>query len=450
MKTGKDGVQPAADLVITAPWIIPVVPAGVVLADYAVVIHDKQIVELLPRAIASAQYGQAPTVQLDNHVLIPGLINSHGHSPMALLRGAADDIPLKQWLEDRIWPLESSHVSASFVRHGAELAIAEMLLSGTTCFADMYFFPDQVAQVATAAHMRVQLASPVLDFPTAWAADPEEYILKATQLHDSYRTSELVHTAFGPHAPYTVSDGPLRKIAVLAEELDIPIHMHVHETAQEVSDALTATGKRPLARLADLGLLTPRLLCVHATQLLAGEIAELARTGCHVVHCPESNLKLASGFCPTAALRAAGVNVALGTDGCASNNDLDMFGEMRTAALLAKAVAGDASAMPAFAMLETATINGARALGLEDRIGSLEPGKYADLAAVSMDAINASPVYHPVSHLVYSTHASQISHVWIGGRPVVQDGELLTLDRRNVMQMARDWQLKISAGLKDS
>ena len=429
-----------ADLLIIAPWVVPVVPAATVLQDHAVVISDKHILAVLPAADACADHPGAEVVRLDNHVLIPGLVNAHGHSPMALFRGAADDIPLMQWLQDHIWPMESAHVDAGFVRQGAELAIAEMLLSGTTCFADMYFFPDQVAQVATAAHIRVQLASPVLDFPTAWASDPEEYILKATRLQDGFRTSELVHTAFGPHAPYTVSDAPLQKIAVLAEELDIPIHMHIHETAQEVSDALAKTGMRPLQRLEKLGLLSPRLVCIHATQLLDEEIRQLARYGCHVVHCPESNLKLASGFCP-------GVNLALGTDGCASNNDLDMFGEMRTAALLAKAVAGDAAAMPAASVLEAATINGARAMGLEDRIGSLEPGKYADITAISLDAINASPLYQPVSHLVYSTQASQVSDVWIGGRRVVREGELLTLERRNVMELARNWQRKISGRL---
>jgi 5-methylthioadenosine/S-adenosylhomocysteine deaminase len=353
-------------------------------------------------------------------------------------------LPLKDWLEQHIWPLEAQHVDEEFVYHGAELAIAEMLRGGTTCFADMYFFPDAVAKAATKSHIRAQLASPILDFPTIWGQNPDEYILKATKLHDEYRNSELVHTAFGPHATYTVSDEPLRKISVLAEELDIPIHMHVHETAAEVEDAVTATGMRPLQRLAELGLITPRLLCVHATQLTDDEKNLLSDHGAHVIHCPESNLKLASGFCEVGKLMGLGVNVALGTDGCASNNDLDMFSELRTAALLAKGVAEDASTLPAHAALAMATINGARALGLEPDIGSLEPGKYADITAVSLDAINALPLYNPISHLVYNTQASQVSHVWIGGEAVVNEGNLKTIEVSAVKESARRWQQRIA------
>jgi len=371
------------------------------------------------------------------------LINAHGHAAMSLFRGIADDVPLQSWLEQHVWPLEGRYVSEEFVYQGAELAVAEMLRGGTTCFADMYFFPEAVARVATNAHIRVQLSSPVLDFPTVWAQNPDEYILKATELHDDYRNSELVYTAFGPHAPYTVSDAPLRKIMTLAEELDIPIHMHVHETPSEVSDAVGNDGRRPLQRLAELGLLSPRLVCVHATQLEENEIEQIRTTGTHVVHCPESNLKLASGFCPVARLLDAGVNVALGTDGCASNNDLDMFAEMRTAALLAKGVAGDASALPAHQALTMATLNGARALGLDDRLGSIEAGKFADLTAVRLDALNALPLYNPVSHLVYNTQASQVSDVWVGGRAVLQQGELTTMEYRAVQDTALHWQEKI-------
>lgn len=436
---------PVADRLLLGRWVIPVVPTNTVLDRHAVVLQDKRILALLPWDEALARYPNTPVERFEEHALLPGLVNSHGHAAMALMRGAADDTPLKAWLEDHIWPLEAAHVGATYVRQGTELAVAEMLRGGTTCFADMYFFPDQVAQVATAAHMRVQLASPVLDFPTAWAASAPEYIDKAARLHDDFRTSELVHTAFGPHAPYTVSDGPLEKIAVLAEELDIPIHMHVQETAQEVADAVASTGLRPLQRLERLGLLSPRLICIHATQLLDVEIDKLALHGCHVAHCAESNLKLASGFCRVADLSAAGVNVCIGTDGCASNNDLDMFGEMRTAALLAKGVAGDAAAMPAHRILEGATLNGARAMGLDDRIGSLEPGKYADLIAVRLDGLNTTPLYDPISHLVYCTAAQQVTHAWVGGRSVLQHGELTTLDTRTVLHTARTWADRIRA-----
>ena len=435
--------EPDIDLLISARWIIPVVPQAVALPDHTVAISDKKIQAILPSDQARQRFPAANVVELDHHVLIPGLINAHGHSAMSLFRGIADDIPLQNWLEQHIWPLEGRFVNEEFVYQGAELAVAEMLRGGTTCFADMYFFPDAVARVATSSHMRVQLTSPVLDFPTVWAQNPDEYILKATELHDDYRNSELVYTAFGPHAPYTVSDAPLSKILVLAEELDIPIHMHVHETVDEVEQAVEKTGKRPLQRLAELGLLSPKMVCVHATQLRDDEIEMIHTMGAHVVHCPESNLKLASGFCPVGKLLQAGVNVALGTDGCASNNDLDMFSEMKTAALLAKGVAGDATTLPAHQALRMATINGARALGLDDRIGSIEPGKFADLTAVRLDSLNALPLYNPVSHLVYSSQAGQVSDVWIGGKAVLQQGQLTTMEHRAVQDISLHWQQKI-------
>lgn len=433
----------AADLLITARWVIPVVPEGAVLENHGIAIKDKRILEILPITEAEQKIKAEKVVHLQHHALIPGLINAHGHAPMSLFRGIADEVPLKEWLEQYIWPLETQHVDAEFVYQGATLAIAEMLSGGTTCFADMYFFPDAVAKAATNAHIRVQLASPVLDFPTVWGQNAEEYILKATELHDDYRNSELVYTAFGPHSTYTVSDAPLRKISILAEELDIPIHIHLHETALEVEEAVVNTGKRPLERLAELGLISPRLLCVHATQLTDDEMTLLKTSGAHVIHCPESNMKLASGLCEVGKLLDKEVNVALGTDGCASNNDLDMFSEMRTAALLAKAVAGNASTLPAYKALQMATINGACALGLDQHIGSIEIGKFADLTAVRMDSLNALPLYNPVSHLVYNTQASQVSHVWVGGKTVVHEGKLTTIETRAVQELAKHWQHKI-------
>lgn len=433
-----------ADVLIHAKWVIPVQPKGTILEHHAVAIRDKKIVAITDSETAKSSISATQNFTLSTHALIPGLINAHGHSPMSLFRGIADDIPLKEWLEDRVWPLETKFVDEKFVRQGATLAIAEMITTGTTCFADMYFFPDEVAKAALDANMRVQLASPILDFPTIWAQDADEYILKATQLHDDYRNNELVYTAFGPHAPYTVSDAALQKLSILAEELDIPIHMHVHETEQEIKEALATNGQRPLQRLAELGLISPRLLCVHATHLTDDEMSTLATHGATVIHCPESNMKLASGFCEVAKLIDQDVNVAIGTDGCASNNDLDMFSEMRSTALLAKAIANDASAVPAQLALEMATINGARALGLEHIIGSLEVGKLADLTAVNFDSLNSMPVYNPVSHLVYSTHATQVSHVWCGGSILYQDGELKTLDRLLINTTTKHWQQRIS------
>lgn len=434
------------DLLIHARWVIPVSGEQAALDAHCVAIHDGVIVEILPSDQARQLYRGTEEIELANHILIPGLVNSHGHAAMSLLRGAADDMALHTWLHEHIWPLEGRWVSEEFVYHGTQLAIAEMLLSGTTCFADMYFFPDAAARAAKEAGIRAQLAAPVLDFPTVWASDADEYIRKATQLHDTYRNHPLISVAFGPHAPYTVSDAPLLKIATLAEEMDVPIHMHVHETSQEVTDAVAATGKRPLQRLADLGLISPRLLCVHATQLNDSEIALLAESGASVIHCPESNLKLASGFCPTGKLAKAGVNIALGTDGAASNNDLDMFSEMRTAALLAKAVTGDASAIPAWQALQIATINGAKALGIDDKVGSLEVGKQADIVAVDMQAINAMPVYQPLSHLAYSTSSSQVSHVWVGGRLLVDNRQLITLNLDTLRIQTSAWQRRIQSG----
>lgn len=429
-----------ADLVIHASWIIPVDDNNSVHRDACLAISEGKILGICSSDSADLHYRAAKSLHLPGQALIPGLINTHGHAAMALFRGMADDLPLQTWLEQHIWPMEARFVSEDFVYQGTQLAIAEMIRAGTTCFADMYFFPEASARAATEAGIRVQLAAPVIDFPNPWSANADEGISKTILLHDAWRNSELVSTAFGPHAPYTVSDAPLKRIAMLADELDLPVHMHVHETAFEVEQAVQSLGQRPIRRLYDLGLLSPRLVCVHATQLNDQDIDLLVESGAHVAHCPESNLKLASGFCPVDTLQQRGVNVSLGTDGAASNNDLDMFSEMRTAALLAKAVSGNASALPAFKALRMATIDGARALGLDDMIGSLDAGKRADITAVQLNELNTVPVHNPVSQLVYSAQSSQVSHVWVNGRLLLNNGELTTLNRRNLMETARHWQ----------
>lgn len=438
-----DNTRQNVDSLISARWVMPATDDHAILTDHTLVVDQGRILAVLPTSQAEAHYRAGHTVSLPEHALIPGLVNAHGHAGMTLLRGIADDLPLQTWLQDHIWPLEGKWVSEEFVYHGTQLAIAEMLRGGTTCFADMYFFPEVVAKAAVQATIRCQLAAPVIDFPTAWGQGPDEYISKTIKLHDEYRNSQLVKVAFGPHAPYTVSDAPISRISTLAEELDIPIHMHVHETAKEVDDAVAATGQRPISRLHALGLLGPRLLAVHATQLADEEITLLAETGASVVHCPHSNLKLASGFCPVHRLQRAGVNVALGTDGAASNNDLDMFAEMQTAAMLGKAVAADATALPAYSALQMATINGARAMGMDRDIGSLEAGKLADITAVRLDALNTQPVYNPVSHLVYSTQSSQVTHVWIGGKAVVEDSRLTTINTASLQQQTAQWQRRL-------
>lgn len=448
MNTAKPEASATVDAILHPRWIVPMSGAQNVLMGHSIAISGSRIVALTPTADIAARFKAHNEYRLDTHAVMPGLVNAHGHAPMTLLRGYADDMPLQPWLEQLIWPAEARVLSESYVADGARLAIAEMLLGGTTCFTDMYFFPDQVAQAATDAGIRAQLACPVFDFPTAWARDADDYITKAHRLHDQYRNSELIDIAFGPHAPYTVSDAPLRKVAYLADELDVSIHIHLHENAQEISDALRMTGKRPLARLNELGLLSPRLQCVHMTQVEDSELAVLAANGVHVIHCPSSNLKLASGFCRTQALLDAGVNVALGTDSSASNNRLDMFGELRLAALLAKGVGNDARAIPALTALRMATLNGARALGIDEQVGSLEAGKRADLIAVDLAHPNTQPVYDPVSTLAYSAQASQVTHVWVHGQLLVAQGALTRMNKQQLLADAVRWSEQIAGGAK--
>jgi 5-methylthioadenosine/S-adenosylhomocysteine deaminase len=433
------------DTLIHARWIVPVEPADTLYEHHSLAVNQGRIVDLLPAGQARAGYRAGIEHELDNHLIMPGLVNAHTHAAMSLLRGLADDLPLNEWLNEHIWPAESRWVNEEFVHDGTQLAIAEMLRSGTTCFNDMYFYPDVTARVAASSGMRACVGLIVIDFPTVWAKDAGEYISKGLAVHDRFRGDSLVQTVFAPHAPYTVSDQPLEHIRTLADEMDIGIHMHIHETAEEVERAVELTGKRPLQRLQELGLLTPALMAVHMTQLGDGEIRQFADSGAHVVHCPESNLKLASGFCPAAALAAAGINIALGTDGAASNNDLDMIGEMRTAALLGKAVSGDASALPAHAVLRMATLNGAGALGIAGETGSLTTGKWADITAVRMDSLEAQPVYDPVSHLVYACGREQVSDVWVAGQHLLKDRCLTTLDDHEIMHRAHFWQERIGA-----
>ncbi|MFT7458221.1 MAG: 5-methylthioadenosine/S-adenosylhomocysteine deaminase [Planctomycetota bacterium] len=431
------------DTLIFAAWVIPVEPANKVLEEHAIAIKDGKIVGILASDIALTKYQASETYHLPNHALLPGLINSHTHAAMSLFRGIADDLPLMEWLNDHIWPAEQRWVSPTFVEDGTRLAVAEMIRSGTTCFADMYFFPDETATLASAAGIRCVVGLIVIDFPTAWAKDADEYLLKAGQVHHKFRNSPLVNTAFAPHSPYAVSEEALIQLNTLAEEMDIPIQMHVHETAREIEQSLEQHGLRPMQRLEELGLLSPRLLAVHMTQLDPGDIELITRYGVNVIHCPESNLKLASGFCPVHKLQTAGVNVALGTDGAASNNDLDMIGEMHTAALLAKGVANDCAAVNAFTALKMATINGARALGLQDSVGSLRRGKQADIIAIDLSELESQPLYDPVSQIVYTASRNQVSDVWVAGKQLLRSRELLTLNETQVKLNVAKWREKL-------
>lgn len=431
------------DWVIAPRWLIPVEPDGLVLDNHALAVRNGVIAGIEPRAVATEKWPDAEWLERPQHVVIPGLVNGHTHAAMSLLRGFADDLALDTWLSEHIWPAEQRWVDRNFVRDGVDLAVLEMIRSGTTCFQDMYMFPDEVAAVAAERGIRAVVSMIVIEAPTAWATTVDEYLNRGLEVHDRYKDHPLVTTAFGPHAPYTVGNQALERIAVLADQLELNIQMHVHETQGEVEQAVAAHGQRPLARLNDLGLVTPALNAVHATALTDAEIELLAERGVHVIHCPESNMKLASGACRVKDLLAAGVNVALGTDGAASNNDLDMLGEMRSAALLTKLTQADAAALPAAAALRAATLSGAQALGLGDTTGSLAPGKAADIVAVDMSAIACQPMHNALSQLVYSACRDQVTDVWVRGQQLYGAGTLLTADTQDVIARANAWLLRM-------
>jgi 5-methylthioadenosine/S-adenosylhomocysteine deaminase len=431
------------DLLLSPRWLLPVEPAGIVLEGHSLAVNDGRIVAVLPEAEAQLRFVPRERLELPEQVLMPGLVNLHTHAAMTLMRGIADDLPLMDWLSGHIWPAEGRFAGEPFVHDGTLLACAEMLRGGVTCCNDMYFFPQAAIRAAETAGMRFVAGIATLEFPTPYAADADDYLNKGLAARDAYRDSPLVHFCLAPHAPYTVGDATFNRIATLAGQLDLPVHVHVHETAQEIADSLRQYGQRPLARLARLQLLGPATIAVHAVHLDDADLALLATHGVSVAHCPSSNLKLASGIAPITRLAAAGVNIGLGTDGAASNNRLDLFGEMRLAALLAKGVSGDARAIDAHTALAMATINGARALGLDGEIGSLLPGKAADLCAVRLANPEALPVYDVASHLVYVAGREQVSHVWVAGHARVADGLLPGLDDADLVRRALHWQGRI-------
>ena len=411
-------------LLICPEWIAPVAPRPDVLSGHAVVVDADRISAVLPKDVALALHPDAERVDLPGHLLVPGLVNLHTHVAMTLLRGIGDDLALRPWLEDRIWPLERALVSPEFVFDGAMIGCAEMLLGGTTCFNDMYFHPEQVAAAAAVFGMRASLGIIVFEFPSSYGTGPQDYLRKGLELRDRLRDDPLVSFCLAPHAPYTVSDDSFRQVASLAAETGMRIHCHVHETVQEVVDSLAQTGRRPLRRLADLGILGPELIAVHMVHVDDADLELLASHGASVAHCQQSNLKLASGIARSSRMRELGINVGIGTDGAASNNRLDLLLEGRTAALVAKGVTGDATAWSAHETLEAMTLGGARALGLDDRIGSIEPGKAADLVAVDLTHLQTLPVFDPVSQLIYAAGREQVADVWISGRAVVRKRQL--------------------------
>jgi len=433
------------DTLLEARWIIPVEPAGKVLKNHALALDQGVIQAIIPNDEAQAQFDPREHVVLNHHALIPGLVNLHTHAAMTLMRGLADDLPLMEWLNNHIWPAETRHVDAGFVFDGTRLACAEMLRAGITCFNDMYFFPEAAVQAVLASGMRAAVGMIAIDFPTAYASDADDYLAKGLALRDDYNPHPLLSFCFAPHAPFTVSDRVFAKILTYAEQLDLPIHIHLHETADEVADSLKTHGMRPIERMQKLGLLGPNLIGVHMIHVTADEIELMARLGCAVAHCPSSNLKLASGFAPAATMLGAGMNVGLGTDGAASNNRLRMFEEMRLAALLAKGQTGRADVLPGWQALQMATLNGARALGLDSVIGSLLPGKAADITAVDFSSLELAPCYDPVSHLVYAAGREHVSHVWVSGKMLLDRGELTTLDEEELLRRAGFWREQIAA-----
>ena len=436
------------DLLIDARWIVPVNPAERVLEDHSVAVRDGRIVAVLPRDRAQAAYLAAERIALPRHALIPGMVNLHTHASMALMRGLADDMPLMQWLQDRIWPAETKHVSPQFVYDGTLLACAEMLRGGITCFNEMYFYPGEAARAALDMGMRAALGLIVMDVPSAYASDADDYLAKGLTLRDALREQPLLSFCMAPHAPYSVSDKTFARLITLAEELDLPTHMHVHETRDEIERSLALHGVRPLERLRRLGLVGPNLIAVHAIHLTPEEIELLVQNGSSVAHCPSSNLKLANGFAPVAAMLARGVNVGLGTDGSASNNRLDLFQEMRQGALLAKAVSADAHVLPAHQALSMATLGGARALRLDHAIGSIEPGKFADLTAIEFTAPDMLPCYDPISHIVYAAGRENVSHVWVAGHLLVENRALKTPPKNDLENIAVLWQNRLSMETK--
>lgn len=436
------------DLLLCPEWIIPIEPAGVTLTGHALAVDHGKIAGVLPIMEALQRFKPRERLDLPGQVLMPGLVNTHTHAAMTLLRGYADDLPLMPWLTERIWPAEARHVGVDFVRTGALLACAEMLRGGVTTFNDMYFYPCAAAEAVRQAGIRAVLGIIAVEFPTGYAADADDYLSKGLATRDALHNDELISFCMAPHAPYSVADKTLERIVTLAAQLNIPIHMHIHETRHEIEQSLAQYGVRPIERLRRLGLLGPQLIAVHAVHLDRSEIELMAYEGCHVAHCPTSNLKLGSGIPSMVELQASGVNFGLGTDGAASNNRLDMFQEMRHAALLAKGVSENSAAFDSHSILRAATLGGACALGLDDLIGSLRPGKAADLCAIRLDEWMIQPCFDPASHLVYAIGREQVTHTWVAGKLLMQHGrftKIANIDIADLLAASSLWHTRLTS-----
>lgn len=432
-----------ADLVLHPDFLVPIRPREVVLEHISVAVKDGCISALIPRADARAIDAKIHR-DLPGQVLLPGLVNAHGHAAMTLLRGFADDLPLMAWLQQYIWPMESAFVSEEFVADGSRLALAELILGGTTTFSDNYFFPDITAHCADLAGIRAQLVFPILDIQTAWAQDAERYLEKGLALRDQYRHHDRIEIGFGPHSTYSVDEPLLQRIGTYVLELDAPLQIHLHETREEVLMSVERCGERPLDQLARLGLLSPRTQCVHMTDIGQQDIETVAHHGASVIHCPRSNMKLGSGACPVQTLLDSGVTVGLGTDGAASNNRLNMITELQTAALLAKVSSGSPTALSATDALDMATMGGAKALGLDHLIGSIEVGKQADMIALDLSHASLQPLNNVISHIVYATSGTEVRSSWVAGQNILNEGVLSTLDIERITENSSRWRQQLS------
>jgi 5-methylthioadenosine/S-adenosylhomocysteine deaminase len=429
--------------IIHARWLLTV-ESSEILHHHSLAIKDGQIAAIAPTDETS-DWAADEVITLDEHVLMPGLINLHGHSAMTLLRGYADDLQLMDWLHNHIWPAEGKHVDDAFVYDGSLIGMAEMIRSGTTSINDMYFYHSAVARAGAAAGMRTFVGCSILEFPTNYAQNADEYISKAMAEREEYLNNELITFTLAPHAPYTVSDETFKKITDIALKNDMLVHCHIHETMDEVNDSVRDHGKRPLARLNDIGFLENKLIAAHMVHLTDDEIALTASKNISIAHNPNSNMKLASGIAPIAQAMAAGVNVGIGTDGAASNNKLDMLNETRQAALLAKVGTCNPTDVPSFQAIQMATINGAKALHIADKTGSIKVGKQADIIAINMAELETAPTFDVISHIVYAAGREHVTHTWVNGQCLMKQRQLLTLDETALKAMAKKWQTRIES-----
>ena len=432
-----------ADHIIHGRWVIPCENSEV-LENHALVLLQGKILDVLPSKKASQEYSAPVVERFSSHALLPGFVNAHTHIGMNLFRGLADDLSLMDWLHHHIWPAERAWVSHELVYDASLLAAAEMIRSGTTCFNEMYFFLQATAQAADHAGLRGQIGITVIDFPTAWAKNVDEYLDKGLGFYEEYKNHERIGCTLAPHAIYTVGEETLVRIQRLAEKHRLRINMHIQETQEEIVLSLAKTKKRPLRRLHDIGLVTPDLIAIHLSQINEEDLEILRQGKPQLVHCPESNMKLGSGVCPVHSFHENDLNVALGTDGVASNNDLDMISEMRSAAFLSKVTTLNPQSLPATAALRMATLNGAKALGLDKVIGSLRAGKAADFIAIDLGGLETQPLYHPNSQIVYSASRQQVSDVWVAGKRLMKKRKLLTLDEKELLKKAKYWQKKLA------